>query len=321
MKQLEIVVLDGEIANPGDISWQGVESLGSLKVYPSTKPGDVVKNIGNAGAVILNKVPITREIIQACPGLAYIGLLSTGYNIIDLQAAKERGIPVCNVPEYSTAAVAQSAIALLLEICNQVGHHSAEVHAGKWGATQNWSFWSKSLIELQGKTMGIVGFGNIGRVTGRVAAALGMRVLAAGSRPTEAGRAIAEYVPLPQLLAEADVVSLHCPLTSATQHLIAEQTIAQMKQGAILLNTARGGLVDEEALAAALNSGRVYAAGVDVVSEEPIADTNPLLKAKNCFITPHIAWAAAETRTRLLEVVAGNLRAWAEGSPVNVVNP
>lgn len=318
---MRIVVLDGEIANPGDLSWDGLAELGELTVYENTTAGQMAERIGNAEAVILNKVPLGLAVMELCPHLRYIGLLSTGYNIVDIEAARQRGIPVCNVPGYSTAGVAQSAIALLLEICNQVGHHSAEVHAGKWAATKDWSFWSKNLIELQGKTMGIIGFGNTGRATGKIAAALGMRVLAAGSRPTPEGAAIAEYVELPRLLAQSDVVSLHCPLLPATKRMINKETIGKMKEGAILLNTARGQLLNDDDVAAALHSGKLYAAGLDVVSHEPIPDDSPLLVAPNCFITPHIAWAARETRKRLLEVVAQNLKAFVSGAPQNVVNP
>lgn len=318
---MKIVILDGEIANPGDLSWDEIAKLGELTVYTNTPAEQVPQRVGNAEIVIMNKVPLPRATLQACPNLRYIGLLSTGYNIVDIEAAKELGILVSNVPGYSTAGVAQSAIALLLEICNQVAHHSAEVHAGKWGQTQDWSFWSKNLIELQGKTFGAIGFGSIGQATGKIAAALGMQVLATGSRPTPQGQAIARYVPLPQLLQQADVVSLHCPLLPETRHIIRKETIEQMKTGAILINTARGPLIQEEDVAQALHSGKLYAAGMDVAPKEPIPDSSPLLSAPNCFITPHIAWAARETRARLLGMVADNLRAFLQGAPTHVVNP
>ncbi|MDL2324209.1 D-2-hydroxyacid dehydrogenase [Ruminococcaceae bacterium OttesenSCG-928-A16] len=317
---MDIVVLDGGIANPGDLSWAEFEKFGNLTVYEDSNRHNAAARIGAAQVVILNKVPITRETMQACPGLKYIGLLSTGYNIIDIQAAKELGIIVCNVPGYSTDAVAQHTIALLLEICNQVGHHSAEVFDGQWSETEGWSFWNTPLIELSGKTLGVIGFGSIGQATGKIAKALGMQVLATGSRPTPQGQALAQYVPLQQLLAQSDVVALHCPLLPQTENIINKENINKMKQGAILLNTARGGLVQEQDLADALNSGRLTAAGLDVVSREPIRSDNPLLHAKNCFITPHIAWAAYETRARLLALVQDNLQAFLQGKPTNVVN-
>lgn len=317
---MEIVILDGEIVNPGDLSWAGLEALGHVTAWPDTKPEQVAGRIGNAEVVITNRVCITAEVIAACPGLRYIGLMSTGYNTVDIEAAKRAGIPVCNVPGYTTDAVAQATFALLLEVCNQVGRHSAEVHAGRWGETEDWSFWSDPLIELSGKTLGIIGFGAIGRAVARIAAAMNMRVVAHSRTETEEGRALAEYLPLDDLLATADVVSLHCPLTPETRGMINTSAIEKMKPGTILLNTARGALLDDMVVAAALNSGRLRAAGLDVVSVEPIAENNPLLKAKNCFITPHIAWAAIETRRRLLGIVEQNLRAFVTGTPVNVVN-
>lgn len=317
---MEIVILDGEIVNPGDLSWAGLEALGHVTAWPDTKPEQVAGRIGNAEVVITNRVCITAEVIAACPGLRYIGLMSTGYNTVDIEAAKRAGIPVCNVPGYTTDAVAQATFALLLEVCNQVGRHSAEVHAGRWGETEDWSFWSDPLIELSGKTLGIIGFGAIGRAVARIAAAMNMRVVAHSRTETEEGQALAEYLPLDDLLATADVVSLHCPLTPETRGMINASAIEKMKPGTILLNTARGALLDDTVVAAALNSGRLRAAGLDVVSVEPIAENNPLLKAKNCFITPHIAWAAIETRRRLLGIVEQNLRAFVTGTPVNVVN-
>ena len=247
-------------------------------------------------------------------------MLATGYNIVDVEAARARGIPVSNVPAYGTAAVAQFAIAMLLEICHHVAHHSETVHAGRWEQSPDWCYWDYPLIELQGKTMGIIGFGRIGQQTGRIAKAMGMNILATGSRPTDSGREIAEYVELDELLARSDVIALHCPLFPSTQGIISRENIAKMKDGVILLNNSRGPLIDEQALADALNSGKVYAAGLDVVSTEPIRGDNPLLKAKNCFITPHISWAPKESRQRIMDCTVENIKAFLDGEPVNVVN-
>lgn len=317
---MKIVILDGGLANPGDLSWAGFEALGEVALYPDSRRHIAAERIGDAEVVISNKTPIDGEIMAACPNLRYIGLLATGYNHIDVRAAAQHGITVCNVPGYSTQAVAQHTFALLLEICNQVGLHSREVLGGKWQAMNEWSFCDAPLVELTSKTMGIIGFGDIGKAVGGIAAAMGMRVLATGSRPTPEGRRIAEYTDIDTLLGQSDVVSLHCPLLPETERLIDETAIGKMKPNAILLNTARGGLVDEKALTEALNSRRLFAAGVDVVSREPIRTENPLLTAKNCFITPHIAWAAFETRARLLEIVLQNLKAFLSGTLQNVVS-
>ena len=318
---MKIVILDGYTENPGDLSWEGFAALGELTVYERTAAADIVPRIGDAEIVYTNKTPITAETLAACPNLRYIGLLATGYNVVDVAAAKARGVAVTNIPTYGTAAVAQFAIAMLLEICHHVAHHSDAVHAGRWTANPDWCFWDYPLIELDGKTMGIIGFGRIGQATGRIARALGMRVLAYGSRPSDAGRAIAEYVPLDELLANSDVISLHCPLFPETEGIVDKANIARMKDGVILLNNSRGPLVVEQDLSDALNSGKVYAAGLDVVSTEPIRPDNPLLKAKNCFITPHISWAPRESRQRLMDIAVENLRAFLAGAPVNVVNP
>lgn len=318
---MKIVILDGYTENPGDLSWEGFAALGELTVYERTAAADIVPRIGDAEIVYTNKTPITAETLAACPKLRYIGLLATGYNVVDIAAAKARGVAVTNIPTYGTAAVAQFAIAMLLEICHHVAHHSDAVHAGRWAANPDWCFWDYPLIELDGKTMGIIGFGRIGQATGRIARALGMRVLAYDSRPSDAGRAIAEYVPLDELLANSDVISLHCPLFPETEGIVNKANIARMKDGVILLNNSRGPLVVEQDLSDALNSGKVYAAGLDVVSTEPIRPDNPLLKAKNCFITPHISWAPRESRQRLMDIAVENLRAFLAGAPVNVVNP
>ena len=318
---MKIVILDGYTENPGDLSWEGFAALGELTVYERTAAADIVPRIGDAEIVYTNKTPITAETLAACPKLRYIGLLATGYNVVDVAAAKARGVAVTNIPTYGTAAVAQFAIAMLLEICHHVAHHSDAVHAGRWTANPDWCFWDYPLIELDGKTMGIIGFGRIGQATGRIARALGMRVLAYDSRPSDAGRAIAKYVPLDELLANSDVISLHCPLFPETEGIVNKANIARMKDGVILLNNSRGPLVVEQDLSDALNSGKVYAAGLDVVSTEPIRPDNPLLKAKNCFITPHISWAPRESRQRLMDIAVENLRAFLAGAPVNVVNP
>lgn len=320
---MELVILDGYTENPGDLNWDAMEALAPLTVYDRTPKNteEIVRRIGQAELVITNKTPLTAEILDLCPQIRYIGLLSTGYNIVDCAAAKARGIPVTNIPAYGTDAVAQAAAALLLEITNRVGHHSDAVRNGRWSASEDFCFWDHPLMELAGKTLGIIGFGRIGQAMGRIGKALGMDVLAAGSRPTEAGRTIAQYVELDELYARADVISLHCPLFPETERMINKNSIVKMKDGVILLNTGRGQLICEPALAEALHSGKVRAAGLDVLAQEPPAADNPLLTAPNCFITPHIAWAAKESRQRLMDTAVENLRAFLSGSPQNVVNP
>ena len=318
---MKIVILDGYTENPGDLSWSGLEALGELTVYDRTPPEQVADRIGDAEIVILNKTPLPREMLDRCPNVRYIGVLATGYNIVDVQAAKERGIPVCNIPTYGTDAVGQFAIAMLLEICHHVAHHDAAVHEGRWESCPDWCFWDYPLIELAGKTMGIIGFGRIGRTTGRIARALGMQVVACDSIETDEGREIGRYLPLEELFACSDVIALHCPLFPESQGIINRGTIAKMKDGVILLNNSRGPLIVEQDLADALNSGKVYAAGLDVVSTEPIRGDNPLLKAKNCLITPHISWAPKESRQRLMGIAVESLRAFLDGNPINVVNP
>jgi len=317
---MKIVILDGYTENPGDLSWEGFEALGQVTVYDRTPAEKIIERIGSAEIIITNKTPITRETLEACPSVKYIGVLATGYNVIDIAACKQRGIPVCNIPTYGTAAVGQFAIALLLEICHHVAHHSDAVYQGRWQNCEDWCFWDYPLIELAGKTMGIIGFGRIGQATGTIAKSLGMNVIAFDSYPNEAGRAIANYVGLDELLASSDVIALHCPLFPETEGIINRSNIDKMKDGVIILNNSRGPLIVEEDLAEALNTGKVYAAGLDVVSTEPIKADNPLLKAKNCFITPHISWAPKESRQRLMDIAADNLKAFIEGRPQNVVN-
>mgnify|MGYP005757943815 FL=1 len=320
---MKIVVLDGYTENPGDLSWEELGKLGELTVYDRTSLTDeaeAIARIGDAEIVFTNKTPITRKVLDACPGIRFISLLATGYNCVDYAYAREKGIPVANVPTYGTASVGQFAIALLLEICHHIGHHDASVHAGNWERCADWCYWDYPLIELAGKTMGIIGFGRIGQTTGRIARAMDMEVLAYDSHPSDAGRAIAEYVDLDALLSRSDVVALHCPLFPETEGIINRETIAKMKDGAILLNNSRGPLVVEQDLADALNAGKLAAAGLDVVSTEPIRGDNPLLKAKNCIITPHISWAPKESRQRIMDCAVSNVKAFLAGSPVNVVN-
>ena len=320
---MKIVVLDGHAANPGDIGWEGFERLGELRVFPripGNEKGAIIEAIGDAEIVLTNKTLLTADVLAACPGIKYIGVLATGYNVVDLGAARERGIPVTNIPAYSTDAVAQFVFALLLEICHRAGHHDRIVKGGAWTNSIDFCFWDSPQIELSGKTMGVVGFGRIGQKTARIAKAFGMNVIVNTSHPDDPGKDPAEYVSLDELYARANVISLHCPLTDATKGMIDKDAIAKMKEGVIIINASRGPLVAEQDLADALDSGKVYAAGVDVVSAEPIAADNPLLTAKNCVITPHIAWASIESRRRLMGIAAENIAAFLAGAPVNVVN-
>ena len=321
---MKIVVLEGYAVNPGDLSWDGLARLGDLTVYDRTSLTDEqesIDRIGDAEIVFTNKTPITRAIIDACPNIKMISLLATGYNVVDIAYAKQKGIPVTNVPTYGTASVGQFTIAMLLEIAHRIGHHDAEVKKGRWSSSPDWTFMDFPMIELDQKTLGIIGFGRIGQRVGQIARALGMRVLAYNRSQSDEGRQIAQYVSLDELLAESDVISLHSPLTPETSGIINRDTIAKMKDGVIILNTSRGPLIQEQDLADALNSGKVYAAGLDVVSIEPIRPDNPLLKTKNCLITPHIAWAPKESRQRIVEAAEANLKAFLAGQPINVVNP
>lgn len=316
---MKIVILDGYPSNPGDQSWDALRQFGDLTVYDRTAPEDTIARVGDAEIVLLNKTPLGADVFEACPSLRLVSVLATGYNIVDVQAARAHGVTVCNVPGYSTGAVAQMTFALLLEITQQVGLHSAAVFAGDWQNSPDFCFWKKPLTELAGKTMGLVGYGAIGQAVGRIALAFGMDLLvtARHEKPVPAG---AKFVDLDTLLRGSDVVSLHCPQTAENLHMINAETLAKMKDGAILLNTARGGLLDERAVADALKSGKLGAFGADVVSKEPIAVDNPLLTAPNCFLTPHIAWAPYETRLRLHRVSADNVRLFLAGTPQNVVN-
>ena len=318
---MKIVILDGFTENPGDLSWDGFRNLGELTVYDRT-PDDfdtVVKRIGNNQAVIVNKVKITKEILDACPNIEYIGVLATGFNVVDTVAAAERGIPVCNVPTYGTAAVAQFTIALILECCHHVGHHSDAVKQGRWTNSKDFCFWDYPLTELKGKTLGLVGYGRIGRTVGTIANAFGMNVIVY-DKIMSLDSEIAEYADLAELYSRADIVSLHCPLTKDNEKMLDKNAFDMMKDGVIVINTSRGGLIDENALKDALDSGKVSFAAVDVVSEEPIKPDNPLLRADNCIITPHIAWASKESRKRLMDTAVMNLVSYLDGEPINVVN-
>lgn len=319
---MKIVILDGFTSNPGDLSWDTMETLGDLTVYEYTpnQTADVVERLKDCEIALTNKTVITAEIMEACPALRYIGVLATGYNVVDMKAAAEQGITVTNVPGYSTQAVAQQAFALLLDICSHAAHHSKEVHSGRWSRGRDFCFWDYPLIELDHKTAGIIGFGQTGKAIGRVAKAFGMRVITNGSHETPEGKAIGEYVSREQLLKESDVIFLACPLNEQTKDLVCKETIAQMKDGVILINTSRGGTIVEKDLAEALHSGKVYGAGVDVVSTEPARPDNPLLSCENCVITPHIAWATKEARGRLIDIASENVKRFLEGKAQNVVH-
>ena len=313
---MRIVILDGLTTNPGDVSWEPLERLGSLTVFDRTAPGDVVARAADADAVLTNKAIVGREQIAKLPRLKYVGVLATGFNIVDVAAARERGIPVCNVPEYSTPNVVQATWALILELANRVGHHDRTVHEGHWAACHDFCYWHGDLVELAGRTLGIVGYGRIGRGVAAVGRAFGMRVI----HHRRQGGGDPACVDLDTLFRDSDVVSLHCPLTPETKGLVDARRLAMMKPTAFLVNTARGPLVDEAALAAALNAGQIAGAAVDVLSVEPPLASNPLLTAKNCVITPHVAWATRDARRRLIDVTAANLAAFAAGQPQNVVN-
>jgi len=314
---MKIVILDAHATNPGDLSWEGIAALGELTIHDRTPADQILNRIGNAEIILTNKTPITAETIEACPNLQYIGTLATGYNTVDIDAAKKRGIPVCNIPAYSTEAVAQLTFALLLEVCHRVGAHNDAVHAGRWTSSIDFSFWDFPLIELAGKTMGIIGFGRNGQAVARIAKAMCMNVLAYDVNQSE--NDLAPYVSLDELLEKSDVISLNCPLLPSTEGMINKNTISKMKDGVIIINTARGPIINEQDLATALNNGKVYAAAVDVVSKEPMLPTNPLLGIKNCIITPHIAWAPKEARGRLINIATENIKAFQAGSPINVV--
>lgn len=321
---MKIVVLDGYTENPGDLSWEGLEKFGTVTVYDRTDNSntqEIIDRIGSAEIVFTNKTLITREVLDKT-NIRFIGVLATGYNIIDVDYAKEKGIPVCNVPVYGTRSVSQFAIALLLEVCHHIGHHDKAVHDGAWENNVDWCFWDYPLIELAGKTYGLMGCGNIGIHTAEIAKALGMRVIAFDARETDEAKALGvEYVSLDELFAQSDVLGLQMPLFPFNTGIINKENIAKMKDGVIIINNSRGQMVVEQDLADALISGKVAAAALDVVSTEPIKGDNPLLKAPNCIITPHISWAAKESRQRIMDCSVLNLESFLKGDPVNVVNP
>ncbi|AOH43514.1 hypothetical protein BEQ56_08510 [Anaerolineaceae bacterium oral taxon 439] len=320
---MKIVILDGWTTNPGDLSWEELETLGELTVYDRTDHQNlagIVERIGGAEAVLTNKTPLPREVLDGCPTVKYIGVLATGYNVVDVPAAAERGITVTNIPSYGTEATAQHVFALLLEATNRVGAFDRAVHRGDWQRSIDFTFQlDRPLIELAGKTLGIFGFGRIGKAVGRIARAFGMNVIAASRSQSEEGKAIAEYVPVDELLARSDFISLNAALTPELVGFINRDRIAKMKDGVILINASRGPILNEGDVADALNSGKIGCAAIDVVSIEPIAAENPLLRAKNCLITPHVAWTPLETRKRLISIAAENLRAFVAGAPIHTV--
>lgn len=319
---MKIVILDGYTLNPGDISWDGFKALGDLTVYDRTPADKVLERIGDAEAVISNKTPLPAEVFAAKPGIKYVGVLATGYNVIDIAAARSRGIPVTNIPTYGTTAVSQYVFALLLEVCHHVGHHADTVKNGRWAASPDFCYWDYPLVELYGKTMGIVGFGRIGQNTARIATAFGMKVLAYDEHvnPTLETTDVA-YATLGELYAGSDVISLHVPLFDSTKEMINSKSISKMKDGVIIINTSRGPLVSERDILKALDDGKVAAYAADVVSIEPILADNPLPKHERCLITPHIAWAPQAARERLMNIAVDNLGSFIKGNPINVVNP
>ena len=316
---MKIVILDGHTLNPGDLSWAALQALGTCEIHDRTPPERVVARCADAEIVITNKALLPREVINALPKLRFIAVTATGFNVVDAPAARERGIPVSNVPLYGTRAVAQFTIAMLLELCHHVGAHSDSVRAGDWVKSADWCYARTPLLELDGLTLGVVGWGRIGQATADIARAMGMKIIAASRTPKPARDGV-EFVDMETLFRRADVVSLHCPLTPETKALVNAERLALMKPTAFLLNTSRGPLLDEAAVAAALNSGRLAAAGLDVLSCEPPKADNPLLTARNCVITPHQAWAAKAARARLLDTTAANVKAFLSGTPLNVVN-
>ncbi len=316
---MEIVILDGYTANPGDLSWQALQEIGTLKVYERTKPEETIVRAKDADILLTNKVLLRRHEIEQLPCLKYIGVLATGYNVVDLEAAHERGIIVTNVPAYSTESVAQMVFAHLLTVTNRTEHYAVQNRAGKWTASPDFCYSDTSLTELAGKTFGIVGLGNIGQRVAAIAHAFAMNVVAYTSKPADTLPSYIKKMTLDELLAESDVLSLHCPLTPDTKHLINRQTLQQMKPTAILINTGRGPLVQDQDVADALNENRLRAFCADVLTEEPPKADNPLLQCDNAYITPHIAWASFEARVRLLDVAISNVRAFVAGKPQNVV--
>jgi len=318
---MNIVVLDGYTLNPGDLDWKGLERLGSVTVHDRTALEERLPRLKNAEIVFTNKTVLDSAILQGCPGIKFIGVLATGYNVVDVAAAKALGIPVCNIPTYGTSAVAQFVFALLLHICHHVGDHNQAVKNGDWTRCKDFCFWNFPLVELKDKTLGIIGFGRIGQDTAKIAKSFGMKVLAFDEYPNKSLEdAQTKIVSLDELFAGSDVISLHCPLFDSTKGMINKNSIAKMKDGVILINTSRGPLIVEDDVAQALRSGKISWAAVDVVSTEPVKADNPLLAEKNCIVTPHIAWAPVESRRRLMDIAVDNLAQFLAGTPVNVVN-
>ena len=319
---MKIVVLDGYTENPGDISWGPIEALGEVTVYDRTAYEEsplIAERIGDADVIVINKTPISKETMDKCPNLKAIAVLATGYNVVDYEYAKTKGIPVMNVPVYGTDNVSQFAVSLLLEVCSHIGHHSDSVYAGEWAENADWCYWHYPMIEVSGKTAGIIGLGRIGVNTAKILKAMNVNVIAYDAFQSEAGKAVADYVELDELLAKSDFIFLHCPLFAENRHMICRASIEKMKDGVLLINNSRGGLVVDQDLADALNSGKVAAAALDVVSTEPIRSDNPLLQAKNCILTPHISWAPIESRQRILDCTIRNVRQFLSGTPENNV--
>lgn len=318
---IKLVVLDGKALNPGDLSYDHLKQYGQVTIYPITKTEkETISRIADSEIVLVNKTPITKSVLDACPNIKLICVQATGYNVIDCKACAEKGIPVTNVPSYGTSAVAQFTMGLILEMCHQIGLHSDSVHQGDWAKAESFCYWLTPQMELEGKTLGILGFGRIGQAVGKLAKAFSMEVIAYNRSQSEEGKKIGKYVDLDTLLRESDILSLHCPLTPDNEKVINAENISKMKDGAMLVNTARGALVDETALIEALQSGKLRYAALDVVFQEPLPADHPLLKVKNCIITPHIAWAPVESRQRLMDCVEENIRSFLAGSPKNVVN-
>lgn len=318
---MKIIVLDGYCENPGDLKWDALAKLGELTVYERTPWDDdiILQRIGNAEIVYTNKTPLSKNVLSKVRNVRFIGVLATGYNIVNIGIAKEKGIVVTNIPTYGTACVAQMAIALVLELCHHVGEHNRAVKSGEWTHNPDWCFWKYPLIELAGKTMGIIGLGRIGQQTAKIAKSLGMEVIASAAHQSKNGKNVASYVPQDELLQIADFIVLHCPLLPETEGLINAKTIEKMKDGVFIINNSRGPLIVENDLAKALQSGKVGGAALDVVSTEPIREDNPLLSCENCIITPHISWAAKEARQRLMDVAVDNLRQFLKGKEQNIV--
>lgn len=319
MENLKIVVLDGYSVNPGDMSWEGFEKLGEMKVYDRTLPEQVIERVGNAQVVITNKVALTGDMLRSMPNVKYVGVLATGYNIIDIDAARQLGIVVTNIPAYSTESVAQMVFAHLLNIVQRVDFYTNEIRAGEWSRCADFCYMKFPHMELAVKIMGIIGFGNIGSEVAKIANAFGMKVITPSSKPASELPEYVKKVTMDELFSQSDVVSLHCPLTPSTRHIVNADTLAKMKPSAILINTGRGPLVDDAALADALNNNKIYAAGLDVLSTEPPREDNPLLTARNCFLTPHIGWATSEARHRLMDIAVNNLREFLHGHIINNV--